>query len=61
MSNNKLSIESLHVLFKEISNAPSGDSWLEFDGETYRTDIGYAFDGIRMFLEIVEKRFTETE
>lgn len=56
-----VSIDHLKELRNEIFKAPGGESYLVIDGETYRSDISYAFDGIDMFLDILEKRLQKVE
>ena len=41
---------------EEMANAPYDERGLTIDGKSYKTDIGYAFDGINMFLDILERR-----
>lgn len=36
-------------------NHNCGESWLEYKDRIYRTDIGYAFDGVFMILDVLEK------
>lgn len=49
-------LDDLKALAEEIANAPYDERGLTIDGKSYKTDVGYAFDGINMFLDILERR-----
>lgn len=41
---------------KDILNSDMGESYLRIDGKEYYTDMGYALEGIEMFIEILKER-----
>ena len=48
---------SLQRLIRDFYNSPHGESWLEYKGELYSMDVGYAFQGIDIILRLIEKEF----
>ena len=56
MKRDKISFDDLIALRDEIYESECGSSFLVFDGVEYHTDIGYAFEGIDIFFEILERR-----
>jgi len=40
----------------ELDRSPGGESYLIYGDTEYRTDMGYAFDGIYMFLDALSKK-----
>lgn len=61
MVDGKLSLKELRELEQQLLVAPGGGSWLEFDGVTYDTDWGYAYEGIDYFLSILERRIRKDQ
>lgn len=59
MVDGKISLSELRELEKQMLEAPGGETWLKFDGIDYYTDWGYAFEGIRYFLQIIERKISE--
>ena len=53
-----MEIESfLREAYNELNEMPCGESWIEVDGEMKRTDVGYAFEGIKIFLDYCMKKW----
>ena len=51
-----ITVQELEDLYDEICKSPGGESWFEIDGIEYRTDVGYALEGIGYFIEIIKRR-----
>lgn len=51
----------LDKAYDELDNCDYGNSYIIIDGETYRTDIGYAFEGIELFINYLKKRWGKNE
>ena len=56
MVDGKISLRELYELKQQLYDAPGGETWLKFDGVEYDTDLGYAWDGIEYFFQILERR-----
>ena len=57
MNKDCITLDELKKLFDEIINKKdSGQAHVTVDGIAYRTDIDYAFDGIEMFIDIIDRR-----
>lgn len=52
--------ELLDKTYNDFLNS-GGDSYCIIDGETYRSDMGYAVEGMRMFIEVLKKRLENKE
>lgn len=48
---------SLDDLYGEILDCPGGESYIVIDGKKYNSDIGYALEGMEIFLDVVKRRF----
>lgn len=56
MSEHMYSLADLKCLLLEISEATNSNTDITIDGKTYKTDTGYAFEGIEIFLDILHRR-----
>ncbi len=54
-------IKIINKTVKDFYECEGGESWLYIDGEKYFTDVGYAFEGMEIFVEVLKKRLTESE
>ena len=54
-------IELLDKTYNDFLNSDCGDSYCIIDGETYRSDMGYALEGMRMIIEVLKKRLENKE
>lgn len=52
-------IKIIDKTIKDFHECEGGESWLYIDGEKYYTDVGYAFEGIEIFVEVLKKRLEE--
>lgn len=41
----------------ELDKCPGGESYLIYGDIEYKTDMGYAFDGIYMFLDALARKY----
>ena len=49
-------------LYKELDNRPMGESWItDYKNEDISLDTGYAFEGIRFFIEELKHKLKLTE
>lgn len=56
--------ETINIIdktFIDFHECEGGDSWMYIDGEKYYTDVGYAFEGMEIFVEVLKKRLEENE
>jgi hypothetical protein len=51
-----ITLNDLYNIRDKIFSAECGQTYLRIDGEEYSSDIGYAFDGINIFFDVLEKR-----
>jgi len=51
-----ITLNDLYNIRDEIFSAECGQTYLRIDGEEYSSDMGYAFDGINIFFDVLEKR-----
>lgn len=49
-------IDEIDKLLDDFKNCDCGESYMVIDGHEYHTDVGYAFDGIYAFAEILKER-----
>ena len=42
--------------YEDFKNAPGGEGWCEIDGKEYQSDMGYALEGIDMFVDVLKSR-----
>lgn len=54
-------IKIIDETIKDFHKCDGGESWLYIDGEKYYTDVGYAFEGMEIFVEVLKKRLVESE
>lgn len=54
-------IKIIDNTLKDFYECDGGESWLRIDGEEYTTDVGYALEGMEIFVEVLKKRLTESE
>ena len=52
-----VTIEELEKLRDEMAKCEGGDSYLVYYGHEFRTDMGYAFDGIDMLIECLKIKY----
>lgn len=48
--------EYIDKAFDDLNKCQCGSSYIIIDGETYRIDTGYAFEGIELFIDYLKKR-----
>jgi hypothetical protein len=46
--------EYIDKAFDDLGKCKCGSSYIIIDGEEYRTDIGYAFEGIELFMNYIK-------
>jgi hypothetical protein len=46
--------EHIDKVFDDFNKCKCGSSYIVIDGEEYRTDIGYAFEGIELFMNYIK-------
>lgn len=51
----------LEKTYADFCECESGEGWLKIDGKEYFTDVGYAIDGMRIFMEVLKQRLAESE
>lgn len=51
----------LDKTFDDFCNCTGGEGWLKIDGKEYSTDVGYAIEGINIFMEVFKQRLAESE
>lgn len=51
----------LDKAYDELDNCDCGSSYIVIDGKMYFTDMGYAFEGIKLFINYLKKRWGENE
>lgn len=51
----------LEKTYNDFCNCDGGEGWLKIDGKEYVTDVGYAIDGVEIFMEILKRRLAESE
>ncbi len=49
----------LDKTFDDFCNCRGGEGSFEIDGEVYRTDAGYALEGMEIFIHVLKKRLAE--
>ena len=54
-------IKLIDKTYEDFKNAPGGESWCEIDGKEYSSDMGYAYEGIDMFVDVLKSRMTNKE
>ena len=56
-----IKIELIDKTLKDFLESEGGESWLRIDGKEYNTDVGYALEGMEIFVEVLKKRLTEND
>lgn len=51
----------LEKTYNDFCNCDGGEGWLKIDGKEYVTDVGYAIEGVEIFMEIFKRRLAESE
>lgn len=51
----------LEKTYADFCECEGGEGWLKIDGKEYSTDVGYAIDGMRIFMEVLKQRLAESE
>lgn len=54
-------IKLIDKTIEDFHKCEGGESWLKIDGEEYHTDVGYAFEGMEIFVKVLKKRLSESE
>jgi len=54
-------VELLEKTYADFCNCEGGEGWLRIDGKEYSTDVGYAIEGLNIFMEVFKRRLTESE
>lgn len=47
--------------YEELSGMEMGDSYIIVDGKRIEIDTGYAFEGIKIFIEYLKKKMMERD
>lgn len=58
-SDDKLAL--LEKTYADFCKCESGEGWLRIDGIDYYTDVGYALEGMKIFMEVFKQRLAEKE
>lgn len=53
--------EELEKTYIDFCRCESGEGWLRIDGKKYFTDVGYALEGIKIFMKVFKQRLAESE
>lgn len=57
-----ITLKEIIDLYNELDNRECGDSYfLKYDGTRYYTDTGYAFEGIKIFIEEIKHKLEYKE
>ena len=51
----------LEKTYADFCKCESGEGWLRIDGIDYYTDVGYALEGMKIFMEVFKQRLAEKE
>jgi hypothetical protein len=51
----------LEKTYNDLCKCEGGEGWLKIDGKEYSTDVGYALEGMRIFMEVFKRRLAESE
>lgn len=54
-------ITLLEKTYADIRECKGGEGWLEIDGKEYYTDVGYAIEGMLIFMEVIKQRLAGSE
>jgi len=54
-------VELLEKTYADFCNCEGGEGWLRIDGKEYSTDVGYAIEGMGIFMEVFKRRLEESE
>ena len=57
MVDDKLAL--LEKTYADFCKCESGEGWLRIDGIDYYTDVGYALEGMKIFMEVFKQRLAE--
>lgn len=49
----------LEKTYDDFRKCKGGEGWLKIDGKEYFTDVGYAIDGMRIFVEVFKQRLAQ--
>ena len=52
-------IKLIDKTYEDFNNAPGGETWCKIDGKEYYSDMGYAFEGISMFVDVLKSRIED--
>lgn len=53
--------EYIDKAFDDLGKCKCGSSYIVIDGEEYRTDTGYAFEGIDLFINYIKGTLSKAE
>jgi len=51
----------LEKTYADFCSCEGGEGWLKIDGKEYNTDVGYAIEGMSIFVEVLKQRLAESE
>lgn len=51
----------LEKTYADFCNSEGSEGWLRIDGIDYYTDVGYALEGMKIFMEVYKRRLAERE
>ena len=49
----------LEKTYADFCSCEGGEGWLKIDGKEYSTDVGYALEGISIFMEVFKQRLAK--
>lgn len=51
----------LEKTYADFCNSEGSEGWMKIDGKKYSTDVGYALEGMEIFMEVFKQRLAESE
>ena len=58
-STTKNDLALLEKTYDDFCKCEGGEGWLKIDGKEYGTDVGYAIEGVDIFMEVFKRRLAE--
>ena len=56
-----ITMEMLEKLYEDFRESPGGEGWCIVDGIEYQSDMGYAIEGMEIFLSALKHRLEEVD
>lgn len=54
-------LKLLEKTYADFIYSEGGEGWLRIDGKEYSTDVGYAIEGLDIFMEVFKRRLVEED